>query len=425
MSKRAKERPPARAAPRLQDLVADPSNRRRHTARNIAQIVASLEQTGAARSIVIDEDNVVLAGNGVREAADQAGITKLRVIEGEADELIAIRRRGLNPAQKRFLSIADNRSAELAEWNIEQLRTDLEQGQGLAPFFHEAELEALLAPTKAEQQAAVKAGKTGPDDVPAGRATGIVSGDLFTLGRHRLLCGDATRAPDVGRLLGNVTPVLMVTDPPYGVAYDPKWRAEAGINKNTKKLGQVTNDGRSEWSAAWRLFPGPVAYVWHGGLKAQSVQGSLEQAGFTMRAQIIWAKDRLVIGRGDYHWQHEPCWYAVREGAQGQRTKDRTQTTLWRITAGVASTVWEIPSRDDSGHTHGTQKPVECMARPMKNHQAPTVYDPFLGSGTSLIAAEMLSRTCYALEIEPRYVQVAIDRWEAFTGQKAKKVAGG
>jgi DNA modification methylase len=223
-------------------------------------------------------------------------------------------------------------------------------------------------------------------------------------------------------LLGSVVPVLMVTDPPYGVDYDPSWRAAAGINKNKGKMGQVTNDGRAEWSAAWRLFEGPVAYVWHGGLKSAIVQESLEQAGFAMRAQIIWAKDRMVLSRGDYHWQHEPCWYAVREGAKGKRTKDRTPTTLWRVSTGVISTVWEIPARDDSGHTHGTQKPVECMGRPMKNHQAPTVYDPFLGSGTSVIAAEMLSRTCYAIEIEPRYVQVAIDRWEAFTGHKAKKV---
>jgi DNA modification methylase len=133
-----------------------------------------------------------------------------------------------------------------------------------------------------------------------------------------------------------------------------------------------------------------------------------------MRAQIIWAKDRLVLSRGDYHWQHEPCWYAVRTGTSVHRTDDRLQTTLWAI-----------PSRDDAGHGHSTQKPVECMARPLRNHHALAVYDPFLGSGTTLIAAEQLSRRCYAIEIAPSYLQIAIDRWEAFTGKTAVKVAAG
>ena len=184
------------------------------------------------------------------------------------------------------------------------------------------------------------------------------------------------------------------------------------MNLNTHKLGAVTNDDRADWTDAWRLFPGDVAYVWHGGLKSSVVQTSLEQVGFSMRAQIICANDRLALSRGDYHWQHEPCWYAVREGATGQRTDDRTQSTLWTI-----------PARDDDGHGHGTQKPVECMRRQMQNHVASDVYEPFAGSGTTLIAAEQLGRRCFAIEIEPRYVQIAIDRWEAFTGQASIKVS--
>jgi DNA modification methylase len=135
------------------------------------------------------------------------------------------------------------------------------------------------------------------------------------------------------------------------------------------------------------------------------------RTGLIPRAQIIWAKDRLVLSRGDYHWQHEPCLYAVRDGAAAHRTDDRTQTTLWTI-----------PARDDAGHGHGTQKPVECMRRPIQNHTIPEIYEPFAGSGTTLIAAEQLGRRCLAIEIEPRYVQMAIDRWEAFSGQKAVKV---
>lgn len=212
-------------------------------------------------------------------------------------------------------------------------------------------------------------------------------------------------------MLGTEVPDVMVTDPPYGVDYDPAWRAEAGVNHNTQKLGRVTHDDRADWTDAWRLFPGDVAYVWHAGLKTSLVQVSLEAAGFAVRAQIIWAKDRLALSRGDYHWQHEPCWYAVRVGAGGHRTDDRSQTTLWTI-----------PARDDAGHGHGTQKPVACMAQPMRNHTSAMTYDPFCGSGTTLIAAEQCTRRCVAIEIEPRYVQVAIDRWEAFTGATARKV---
>ncbi len=218
-------------------------------------------------------------------------------------------------------------------------------------------------------------------------------------------------AIDVARLLDGTQPLLMVTDPPYGVDYDPAWRARVGVNLNAQKLGRVTNDDRADWTDAWRLFPGDCAYVWHAGLKSSVVQTSLEQVGFVMRAQIIWAKDRLALSRGDYHWQHEPCWYAVRDGATGHRTDDRTQSTRWTI-----------PARDDAGHGHGTQKPVECMRRPMQNHLASDVYDPFAGSGTTLIAAEQLGRRCFALEIEPTYVQVILDRWAAFTGQEPVKL---
>lgn len=408
----------------IKDLVPDPANRRQHNPRNIGMVVDALQQVGAARSIVIDEDNVILAGNGVTEAAAEAGITKLRVIDASGDEIIAVRRSGLSPEQKRQLAIYDNRTGELASWNLDQLRLDKDEGLGLQPFWSVEEELALLA------QTGTVAGKTDPDSVPDVRVTDIKHGDLFELGSHRILCGDSTSADDVARLLDGVRPALMVTDPPYGVEYDPTWRAKAGVNKSAKKMGKVTNDDRADWTEVWRLFPGQVAYVWHAGLKSSIVQASLEMAGFDMRSQIVWAKDRLALSRGDYHWQHEPCWYGVRSGEKGLRTPDRSQVTLWRIpiprtiedVSSDASTVWEIQSREDGGHTHGTQKPVECMARPMRNHIAREVFEPFSGSGTTIIAAEMQRRRCYAIELEPPYVQVAIDRWEQFTGQKAAKV---
>jgi DNA modification methylase len=393
----------------LGDLVPDPANRRKHNPRNLAMVTEALREVGAARSIVIDEDNTVLAGNDVAEAAVAAGLSRVRVVEADGSELIAVRRRGLTSEQKRALAIYDNRTAELAEWNFEQLAADQAAGLSLQPFWTDDE-EATLFPE------ALKQGKTDPDDVPPKRPTGIVGGDLFELGVHRLLCGDATTQGDVARLLADVTPSLMVTDPPYGVEYDPDWRNEAAekglISHAARRVGNVTNDDRIDWTPAWQLSPSAICYCWHADRHASSVQASLESAGFVIRSQIVWAKPRFAISRGDYHWQHEPCWYAVRKGATAQWRGDRSQTTLWSVA---------LDPNVAGGHS--TQKPVELVLRPLRNHSG-DVYDPFLGSGTALIAAEQVNRACYAIEIEPVYCQVAIDRWEAFTGQRAVKVGG-
>ena len=251
----------------------------------------------------------------------------------------------------------------------------------------------------------------GEDDVPEVPVTPVsAQGDLWQLGPHRLICGDSTAADVVGRLLDDVRPLLMVTDPPYGVEYDHSWRNQAGAAK-TKRTGKVLNDDRADWREAWALFPGDVVYVWHGALHAATVAGSLIAAGFAIRSQIIWAKDRLVLSRGDYHWQHEPCWYAVRAKGKGHWAGDRKQTTLW-----------QIANRDQDADTmHGTQKPVEYMRRPILNNSSPgqAVYEPFMGSGTTLIAAETTSRVCLGVELNPTYVDVAIERWQSFTGQEA------
>ena len=223
-----------------------------------------------------------------------------------------------------------------------------------------------------------------------------------------MACGDSTDAAMVARLLGDDAPALMVTDPPYGVAYDPQWRHRLGVN-DSKRTGNVLNDDQADWTAAWALFPGEIAYVWHGALHAATVARSLTETGFSIRAQIVWAKSRLVIGRGDYHWQHEPCWYAVRR--KGNWTGDRKQTTLWTIDS----------KGQDADTIHSTQKPVECMRRPMLNNSAKGdhVYDPFLGSGTTLIAAQTIGRVCLGMELNPAYVDVIVRRWEAFSGERA------
>lgn len=237
-----------------------------------------------------------------------------------------------------------------------------------------------------------------------GQVWDIMSGDGERV--HRLRCGDSTAAIDVKDLLQGAVPFIMVTDPPYGVEYDPEWRKEAGIN-DSERMGKVSNDERFDWTAAYELFPGPVAYVWHGGKHAGSVADNLHDAGFEIRTQIIWNKPSLIISRGHYHWKHEPCWYAVRDGETAKWCGNRKQSTIWNIEA----------KEDLTGETvHSTQKPAECMARPIRNHGAPgdIVYDPFLGSGTTILAADQCDRICYGMELDPGYIAVILERCREF-----------
>jgi DNA modification methylase len=241
-------------------------------------------------------------------------------------------------------------------------------------------------------------------------------GDLWHCGAHRVLCGDATDQGGVSRVLGTAQLQLMVTDPPYGVQYAPEWREQAGLGKQ-RQTGTVRNDNRADWTPAYRLFSGDVIYVWHAGVHASEVATGIRAAGFELRAQIIWAKQHFALSRGAYHWQHEPCWYAVRKGGRSYWRGDRTQSTVWQ----VANLNPFGGNHEESPTGHATQKPVDLMRRPILNHteRGEAVYDPFLGSGTTLIAAEMTERICYGLEIDPRYCDVIVRRWQEFTGNKA------
>jgi DNA modification methylase len=220
----------------------------------------------------------------------------------------------------------------------------------------------------------------------------------------------------VTRLLDEQTPVLMVTDAPYGVAYNPMWREQAGLGRQRQR-GAVANDDRIDWTDAYRLFPGDVVYLWHAGIHAGAASDALHAAGFGIRAQIIWAKQHFVMSRGAYHWQHEPCFFAVRKGCQSHWRGNRTQSTLWQV-PNLNSFGGD---REEIATGHGTQKPVELMRRPILNHteRGDLVYDPFLGSGTTLIAAELLERVCYGIDIDPRYVDVIVRRWEQIAGKQA------
>lgn len=406
------KRTPRRALA-LVDLTSDPRNANRGTDRGRDALAASLRTYGAGRAVLIDRHGVIIAGNKTVEQAKQLGLP-LRVIKTDGQHLIAVQRDDLDlttDPRAKALALADNRVGELdLEWDVEMLKQLHADGLDLSAFWTDAEFATLFAePT---------AGLTDENAVVEPGPTDIVRGELVVLGRHRLLCGDATSAGDVLRLLDGATPSLMTTDPPYGVSYDPAWRHRMNPTQRTA-VGRVTNDDRADWTEAWTLFPGNIAYVWHAGLKAPAVAADLEAAGFTIRSQIIWHKQHFALSRGDYHWGHEPAWYAVR--GKGRWCGDRRQAT-----------VWDVPNLNPMGGAragenavtgHGTQKPVRLFEIPITNHTiaGDAVYDPFCGSGTALIAAEKLGRACYAMEIDPKYVQAAVTRWEAFTGGTAKR----
>ncbi len=208
----------------------------------------------------------------------------------------------------------------------------------------------------------------------------------------------------------------MVTDPPYGISLDPNWRERAGLG-TIRQTGTVANDDRVDWTEAYQLFPGDVAYIWHAGIHAAEVARNIEAAGFKIRSQIIWAKQHFALSRGDYHWQHEPCWYAVREGKSSNWQGDRKQSTLWQ----VANRNPFGGRSDEEATGHGTQKPEELMRRAILNNsrRGDGVYDPFLGSGTTLVAAENNGRVCFGIDVDARYVDCAVVRWQKLTGKSA------
>lgn len=278
------------------------------------------------------------------------------------------------------------------------------------------ELDVLLADLRRQDEEEIDIPAPDPHFEKAeqlAREWGVEPGQVWKLGEHRLMVGDATDPESVEKLLDGEVPLLMVTDPPYGVAYDPNWRTEAELTTwgPVRRTGKVDNDDRSDWTEAWKLFPGDVAYVWHSALHSSDVARHLMACGFLIRAQIIWKKPFAPISRGHYHWQHEPCWYVVRKGATSRWCGDRKQTTVWDlIPPGDRYHVSDEPITP-----HGTQKPIEAMARPIRNHGEPGigVYDPFLGSGTTLLACEALGRRFFGLDLEPAYIGVTLDRWKA------------
>jgi len=370
----------------------------------VDKVAASIGQFGWRQPIVVDKDGVILVGHVRWLAGKKRRLDQVPVHVAE----------GLTPAQARAYRLMDNRSHQETDWNPDLLKVELVELKAVEFDLHFTgfdgrEIDELVLYSNDDSDAnAVQL----PPIKPI-----AIRGDLWLCGPHRALCGDATDPKDVARLLGEALPLLMACDPPYGVEYEPEWREQAGLGSQ-RQVGKVPNDDRVDWSAAYRLFPGDVTYVWHAGLHAAEVALGIQSAGFEIRSQIIWAKPHFVLSRGVYHWAHEPCWFSVRKGRSSHWRGDRTQSTVWAVASlnPIGGT-----NPEDTATGHGTQKPIELFRRPILNHTecGDVIYDPFLGSGTTLIAAELTGRICYGLDIAPEYVDVIVRRWQQFTGLAA------
>ncbi len=389
----------------LKDIKPYPSNPRTHPPAQITLLAELMKKFGPDQDIVVDELGEILKGHGRLSAA----------IEGGIDPYPVTQRFGLSSEDKIALRISDNQVALLSGWNNELVQFELKKLQAanypidLLGFDNVQLVSFMATKSDADPEATPE-----PPVVPVSRL-----GDMWQLGKHRILCGDSTKAEDVERVLDSKKPNLCVTDQPYGVEYDADWRNDRdranGKAYGARAVGKVENDDRADWREAYALFPGDIIYAWSAGLRSRQIVEALESCGFQPRAQIIWVKDRLVIGRGDYHFMHEPCWYAVRKGKKGNWTGDRKQTTVWEI----------AHAKSETGHS--TQKPIECMRRPIQNNSKPGdyIYEPFAGSGTLIIAAEMMNRFALAIEISPNYTDVCVERWQIFSKGEAILVGDG
>jgi DNA modification methylase len=382
---------------------------------------SSLCEFGFKIPCLARSDGEVIDGHLRLKAARKLGFAEIPVIL--CDEW--------TPAQVKAFRLMVNRSVTWADWDEDLLKLELLDLQtsdyDLAlTGFDTKEIDDLILNDIADEDAVPPVPVT-----PVSRVD-----DLWICGSNRVLCGDATDPAAVSRLLGDQKPFLMVVDPPYGIELDSEWRDKAGINKHgpaepsylkhrTKGHQQTTisGDTRADWSEAFALVPSlEVAYVWHASKFTREVLDGLLRIGFVHHQQIIWDKGRAVLTRTHYWFAHEPCWYVRKKNAP------------WYGKAGENSTIWNSPSpkfimgaSNEEKFDHPTQKPVELMRKSILNHTKPgeLVYDPFLGSGTTLAAAEVTGRTCYGLELDPKYVDVVIQRWQGLSGKKATLAGDG
>jgi len=391
----------------ITSLQSDHKNARRRTDRSSDLIKESLQRYGAARSIVIDEDNRILAGNGTIEGAKAAGIKNVRIIETDGDEIIAVKRTGLSEDDKVGLALADNRTSDLSEWDQEMLRK-LSDEHDLAPWFEAEDLDELLAATELPPEE----GNTDPDDVPEAPEDPITKpGDLWILGNHRLLCGDSTNPQHVERLMDGKKADMVFTDPPYGVNYEGGHfhSGDVNIKRKREKLANDSDDQiYSDVIPLIASFCNGPCYTWFADTKPLKLYQAVEAVG-QIHALIIWHKTnaKYAAMNAQYKQRHEPCLY----------WKPKGSTLRW-CGASTEATLWEM-KRDATNNFHPTQKPVELAERAINNHKVATVLDLFGGSGSTLIACEKTSRHCRMMELDPAYCDVIVKRWEDFTGNTA------
>ena len=387
---------------RAGDLAPSPRNWRTHGKIQRAALEGILAEVGYAGALLAREvdGKLELIDGHLRASLDpeqQVPVLVLDVTREESDKLLAT----LDP----IAALASRNDSALKEL-LAKVET---QDAGLATLLEQLGRSYEAAEESADAEEAAR----------ESRATGTKRGDLWRMGEHRLLCGDSTVATDVERVLGGEKPALMVTDPPYGIEYDPGWRKVRGAPGGKVATGTVKNDDRADWREAWALFPGSTAYVWCDSLHLSEVEASLLACKFVPRSLIIGVKQQAPISRGHYHWRHETCWYAVR----GSTTwyGGRKQTTVWEFQSPIGCAA---AADDDGASSHSTRKPVEIFERPILNHtrKGESVYEPFSGSGTCIMAAERSGRRCFAIELDPGYCDEAVARWERTTGSVAERL---
>jgi DNA modification methylase len=384
---------------KLSQLKEYPDNPRKISKEMLEKLVAHIREDGYHQRIIVDSDYTIIGGHQRKKALYMAGYDDDTEIE------VLMPNKKLEPAEIDRLNIRDNLAFGEYDFEVLTERFDMEElvsfgmdEEMLAPIFDKTILEEIEEDEEIEL----------PEE-----ATSKL-GDIYLLGSHRLMCGDSTNPQHVEKLMNGAKPILMVTDPPYGVNYEPEWREQ--IDGYTRSTGKVLNDDRYDWSDAYSLFTGDIAYVWHSTKYTHKFAEDLENCGFDLVNLIIWHKQHFVISRGDYHYQHEPLWYAVKKRTNHNWQGRRDQSTVWDIDNNL------FQGKNKEKQTgHGTQKPIECMLRPILNNsaQGESVYDPFGGSGTTLIACERSKRNCYMMELSPAYVDVIIKRWEKETNKKA------
>lgn len=383
----------------IDSLVFDPANARKHGTKNLDSIKGSLARFGQQKPIVVGKNGVVIAGNGTLEAARALGWSEINVVRTE-----------LEGTEATAFAIADNRTGELAEWDVGVLGETLKALDALdfdlaSIGFDDDDLAKML-PTEAPAE-----GLTDPDEVPEDVETRCKPGDLWILGEHRLLCGDSTNVQHVERLMNGERAALVLTDPPYNVDYGhvkhPKFKVREIANDNMS-----TSDFRTfcqGFAASIAAFADGCIYVFGPPGPDGRVMFTVLDEAFHCSTTIVWNKDRFVLGRGKYHNKYEPCWFGW-HGSGARFTDDRTLTN-----------VWDVP-RPAASDLHPTMKPVELFECAMRHasRSGDTVLDLFGGSGTTMIASEQLGRKSRLMELDPKYCDVILARWEKFTGQTAK-----